>query len=67
MSIEALSELELASPAVVSQAARDFAVALAATAQFTALEAASERLRQDQAASTPCKPTRPNSNRCRRC
>jgi cell fate (sporulation/competence/biofilm development) regulator YlbF (YheA/YmcA/DUF963 family) len=50
MSIDALSEQELASPAVVPQAAHDFAAALAATWQFTALEAASERLRQDQAA-----------------
>jgi cell fate (sporulation/competence/biofilm development) regulator YlbF (YheA/YmcA/DUF963 family) len=45
-----VNDLELASPAVVRQAAHDFAAALAATGQFTALEAASERLRQDQAA-----------------
>lgn len=45
-----LSELELASPEVIRQAARDFAQALAETPQFKALEAAGERLRGDTAA-----------------
>ncbi len=50
MSIDTLSPLELASPTVVSRAAHDFAAVLAATGPFMALEAASDRLRQDRAA-----------------
>ncbi len=45
-----LNELEIAPPSVVSQAARDFARALAATPQFQAFEEAEHRLRTDQAA-----------------
>jgi cell fate (sporulation/competence/biofilm development) regulator YlbF (YheA/YmcA/DUF963 family) len=45
-----VNKLELAPPAVVQQAARDFAQALAETPQFQALEAAGERLRGDAAA-----------------
>ena len=42
-----LNELECASPAVVRQAARDFAAALAETPQFAQFEAAAERLKRD--------------------
>lgn len=45
-----VNELELAPPAVIRQAARDFAQALAETPQFQALEAAGEQLRGDAAA-----------------
>jgi cell fate (sporulation/competence/biofilm development) regulator YlbF (YheA/YmcA/DUF963 family) len=42
--------LEIAPPSVVSQAARDFARALAATRQFQAFEEAEHKLRTDQTA-----------------
>ncbi len=45
-----VNELELAPPAAILQAARDFGQALAETQQFKALEAAGERLRGDRAA-----------------
>ena len=45
-----LNELELASPEVVRQAARDFAAALAETPQFKAYEAAIDCLNHDRAA-----------------
>jgi cell fate (sporulation/competence/biofilm development) regulator YlbF (YheA/YmcA/DUF963 family) len=45
-----LNDLEVASLEVVTQAARDFAAALAATPEFLAFEAAGEKLDQDPAA-----------------
>jgi cell fate (sporulation/competence/biofilm development) regulator YlbF (YheA/YmcA/DUF963 family) len=45
-----VSELEIAPPSVIKQAARDFARALAATPQFRALEAADEEMRTNQTA-----------------
>jgi cell fate (sporulation/competence/biofilm development) regulator YlbF (YheA/YmcA/DUF963 family) len=45
-----VNELELAAPAAILQAARDFGQALAETQQFKALEAANERLRADKVA-----------------
>lgn len=46
----AVSELDVAPPSVIRQAARDFAAALAETPQFVAFEAATERLTSDKAA-----------------
>lgn len=43
-----LNELDIATPSVVSKAARDFAAALVETPQFKAFEQASEALRRDQ-------------------
>ena len=45
-----LNELELASPEVVRQAARDFAQVLAETTQFKAFEQANDRLNNDEQA-----------------
>lgn len=45
-----LDELEVAPPAVVRQAAADFAAALAAAPEFAALDAAAATLRADAAA-----------------
>lgn len=45
-----LNEIEVASPSVVHAAGRDFAAALAETAQFKAFEQAHEALSQDFAA-----------------
>ena len=45
-----LNEIEVASPSVVHAAGRDFAAALAETAQFKAFEQAYEALSQDVAA-----------------
>jgi cell fate (sporulation/competence/biofilm development) regulator YlbF (YheA/YmcA/DUF963 family) len=45
-----LNEFEMASPAVVRQAARDFAAALSETPQFAAFEVAAERLSKDAVA-----------------
>ena len=45
-----LNDLEITSPSVVRQAARDFAAALAQTRQFQAYEQAEQRLRDDLAA-----------------
>ena len=45
-----LNELELAPPAAVRQAARDFARALAETPQFTAFDQAADRLGNDEQA-----------------
>ncbi len=45
-----LDDLEIAPPSVVSQAARDFARALAATPQFQAFEEAEHKLRTDMTA-----------------
>lgn len=45
-----INELEIASPSVVRQAARNFAAALSETPQFKAYEELSMRLRQDKAA-----------------
>lgn len=44
---EIVSDLEIAAPEVVRQAAHDLAAALAATPQFQAFQAANTRLRQD--------------------
>ncbi len=46
----AVSELDIAPPSVIRQAACDFAAALAETPQFEAFEVAVERLKNDQAA-----------------
>jgi cell fate (sporulation/competence/biofilm development) regulator YlbF (YheA/YmcA/DUF963 family) len=46
----AFDKLEIAPPAVVLQAAQDFAAALAETPQFKAFEKAAWRLQQDQEA-----------------
>ena len=43
-------DIEMASPSVVKQAARDFAAALAETPQFIAFEQAAYAFRQDQTA-----------------
>lgn len=45
---EEINEIEIASPSVVRQAARDFAAALVETPQFTTFEQASEALRRDE-------------------
>jgi len=45
-----LNELDIATPAIVRAAARDFAAALAETPQFKVYEQAAERFRKDQAA-----------------
>lgn len=45
-----INELEIASPSVVRQAARDFAAALSETPQFKAYEDLSMLVRQDRAA-----------------
>ena len=45
-----VDELEVAPPAVVRQAARDFAAALASTPEFQALEEAAAGLQEDPAA-----------------
>ncbi|MDT8305599.1 MAG: YlbF family regulator [Anaerolineae bacterium] len=45
-----VNELEIASPAVVRQTARDFAAALAASPEFQALEEATATLQEDSAA-----------------
>ena len=45
-----VSDLEVAPPTAVRQAARDFAAALAETPQFKAFEQVAERLRHDEAA-----------------
>lgn len=45
-----VDELEVAPPAVVRQAARDFAAALASTAEFQALEEAAATLQDDATA-----------------
>ena len=42
------TEFEIVPPAMVRQAARDFAAALAETPQFSAFEEAQQMLRQDQ-------------------
>ncbi len=48
MSEDIVANLEIAPPAVVRQAARNFAAALAETAQFSAFDEAEQMLRQDQ-------------------
>jgi cell fate (sporulation/competence/biofilm development) regulator YlbF (YheA/YmcA/DUF963 family) len=50
MTTYALNDLELATPTVVKQSARDFAVALVGTPEFQAFEEAAERMRQDEPA-----------------
>lgn len=45
-----IEDIEMASPSVVKQAARDFAAALAETPQFKAFEQTAYSFRQDQAA-----------------
>ncbi len=50
MTTDYVDELEVAPPAVVRQAARDFAAALASTAAFQALEEAAAALQDDPAA-----------------
>ena len=50
MDVMKLNEIEVASPSVVQAAGRDFAAALAETAQFKAFEQAYIVLRQDEAA-----------------
>lgn len=45
---EEINDMEIASPSVVSQAARDFAAALVETPQFKAFEQASAVLRTDE-------------------
>jgi cell fate (sporulation/competence/biofilm development) regulator YlbF (YheA/YmcA/DUF963 family) len=45
---EEINDMEIASPSVVSKAARDFAAALVETPQFKAFEQASEALRTDE-------------------
>ena len=50
MDDKAMSDIEVAPPSVVKQAARNFASALAETPQFKFFEQAAERFRQDQAA-----------------
>ncbi len=46
----AVNEVDVAAPSVVQQAARDFARALAATAQFQAFDEADHKLRSDETA-----------------
>jgi cell fate (sporulation/competence/biofilm development) regulator YlbF (YheA/YmcA/DUF963 family) len=50
MEVMKLNEIEVASPSVVHEAGRNFAVALAETAQFKAFEQAYEALSHDVAA-----------------
>ena len=50
MTEETMDALEIAPAGAVKQAARDFAAALAETAQYKAFEGALERFRQDEAA-----------------
>jgi cell fate (sporulation/competence/biofilm development) regulator YlbF (YheA/YmcA/DUF963 family) len=50
MMLDLIDELEVAPPAVVRQAAHDFAAALAAAPEFEALDEAAARLRADAAA-----------------
>ena len=50
MTDQAINDIEVASPSVVKQAARNFASTLAETPQFKSFEQAAERFRQDQAA-----------------
>ncbi len=50
MTDQMMTDLGTAPPAVVRQAARDFAAALAATPQFGAFDEAEQMLRQDQEA-----------------
>lgn len=50
MTDSAVSELDIAPPSVIRQAARDFAAALTETAEFEAFEVALERLTNDEAA-----------------
>ncbi len=50
MDYEVLTDLDVAPPSVVKQAAHDFAAALAATPQYQAYERAEDSLRQDVAA-----------------
>jgi cell fate (sporulation/competence/biofilm development) regulator YlbF (YheA/YmcA/DUF963 family) len=50
MMLDLIDELEVAPPAVVRQAAHDFAAALAAAPEFAALDAAAAGLRADVAA-----------------
>lgn len=45
---EEINDIEIASPSVVQQAARDFAEALVNTSQFQAFEQASEALNRDE-------------------
>ncbi len=48
MTDQIMTDLDTAAPAVVRQAARDFAAALAATSQFGAFDEAEQMLRRDQ-------------------
>jgi cell fate (sporulation/competence/biofilm development) regulator YlbF (YheA/YmcA/DUF963 family) len=50
MDNKAINDIEVASPSVVRQAARNFASVLAETPQFKSFEQAAARFRQDQAA-----------------
>jgi len=50
MTDQAINDIEVASPSVVKQAARNFASTLAETPEFKSFEQAAERFRQDQAA-----------------
>jgi cell fate (sporulation/competence/biofilm development) regulator YlbF (YheA/YmcA/DUF963 family) len=50
MKDQMVTDLDIAPPSVVEQAARDFATALAETPQFSAFDEAEQMLRQDQAA-----------------
>ena len=50
MTDQAINDIEVASPSVVKQAARNFASALAETPEFKSFEQVAERFRQDQAA-----------------
>ena len=45
-----VSDIEIASPSVVKQAARNFAAALSETAQFKAFEQAAQAFQKDEAA-----------------
>ena len=45
---EEINDMEIASPSVVSKAARDFAAVLVETPQFKAFEQASDALRHDE-------------------
>ena len=50
MTDQAINDIEVASPSVVKQVARNFASALAETPEFKSFEQVAERFRQDQAA-----------------
>ena len=50
MDDKAINDIEVASPSVVKQSARNFASVLAEASQFKSFEQAAERFRQDQAA-----------------